>query len=161
MDLSSLVPGWDTNQILPKGNIFIVLVTCRYPGFRHTHKVFCPKSFLPASNSTQGISIPPCSKSATSTVAKAPSVMTGECQTFPGSSKVQGAGSDGPKVRWAWHLVAGANEENQSSNLKRWTFRSTSLPVNSYISQNPHSQTAKVGKDQHKNVAMSMKMLPL
>lgn len=40
-----LVPGWDSKQILPKGKVFIVLVTCCYPGFRHIHKVFVLNTF--------------------------------------------------------------------------------------------------------------------
>lgn len=80
--------------------------------------------------------------------------------------KQQRAGSrkwaytDGPKMWWASHSGAGAKEENQSSSLKRLIFRSTSLPVTSYISQNPHSQTAEAGKDQHESYALFYKILP-
>lgn len=105
-----LVPGWDSKQILPKGKVFIVLVTCCYPVFRHIHKVFVLKTFhlqviklrafpLPHTLRTfkewhKYYSNDPTFKGKNTACSR---MMAGECfrpSLVPGSTNVQVAGSE-------------------------------------------------------------------
>lgn len=157
-----LVPGWDSKQILPKGKVSIVLVTCCYPVFRHIHKVFVLKTFHLQVIKLRAFPFPhtvrtfkechkyygndPTSKGRNTVRSRTMAVEHFRPSLVPGSSNVQVAGSAHATMAQKCNgldIWGQGEEENQSSNLKRLIFRSTSSPITSYVSQNLHSQTAK------------------